>query len=50
MDTGTIGFFDYSAVRHVKGVKKDKFIVNRINKTKQEKFPDLPGSVAYILP
>ena len=42
MDTGTIGFFDYKKVQHVKGVARDREVLKRIEKTKEERFPDLP--------
>jgi len=40
MDTGEVGFYDRKAVHHVV-IKKDKEIVNRISKTKEERVVDL---------
>lgn len=40
MEVGAIGFHDESKVRRVR-VEKCNAIVNRLNRTKQERFPDL---------
>ena len=40
MDVGQVGFKNPKLVRREK-ISKDKFIVNRLNKTKREEYPDL---------
>lgn len=41
MATGQVSFFDSKKVKRVYVEKRDNAIVNRLNKTKAEKFPDL---------
>ncbi|XP_033738459.1 coiled-coil domain-containing protein 25-like [Pecten maximus] len=41
MDVGQVGFFKDKEVRKVRVEKRINEIVNRLNKTKEEKFPDL---------
>lgn len=41
MATGQVGFHDNKMVRRVYVEKRENAIVNRLNKTKVEKFPDL---------
>ena len=41
MATGQVGFKDQKMVRRVYVEKRENAIVNRLNKTKVEKFPDL---------
>jgi hypothetical protein len=40
MEVGQVSYHDQSKVRRMK-VEKDNTIVNRLNRTKEEKFPDL---------
>jgi len=42
MEVGSIGYHDKTKVKRIK-VEKDQTIVNKINKTKEERFPDLPA-------
>eukprot|EP01112_Ceratiomyxa_fruticulosa_P010414 TRINITY_DN2759_c0_g1_i1.p1 TRINITY_DN2759_c0_g1~~TRINITY_DN2759_c0_g1_i1.p1 ORF type:complete len:206 (+),score=35.61 TRINITY_DN2759_c0_g1_i1:136-753(+) len=46
MDVGQVGFHDEKLVYHVKVPKRVNMIVNRLNKTKQERDPDLAGERA----
>eukprot|EP01023_Acetabularia_acetabulum_P022064 TRINITY_DN2178_c0_g1_i1.p2 TRINITY_DN2178_c0_g1~~TRINITY_DN2178_c0_g1_i1.p2 ORF type:complete len:217 (-),score=16.86 TRINITY_DN2178_c0_g1_i1:431-1081(-) len=41
MDVGQVSFFDTKAVKKVRVDKKNNDIINRLNKTKNEQFPDL---------
>ncbi|EGP92157.1 uncharacterized protein MYCGRDRAFT_98662 [Zymoseptoria tritici IPO323] len=41
MATGQVGFFDQKKVKRVYVVSRENAIVNRLNKTKEEKYPDL---------
>ncbi|KXS10421.1 DUF814-domain-containing protein [Gonapodya prolifera JEL478] len=41
MDTGQVAFHKDNLVKRIHVEKKDNFILNRLNKTKQEKQPDL---------
>lgn len=41
MDVGQVGFFDNKQVTKVGHVKKNNDVVNRLNKTKVESYPDL---------
>ena len=41
MATGQVGFKDQKMVRRVYVEKRENAIVNRLNKTKVEKYPDL---------
>ncbi|KAK5678272.1 hypothetical protein LTS10_009444 [Elasticomyces elasticus] len=41
MATGQVGFKDHKLVRRVYVEKRENAIVNRLNKTKEEKYPDL---------
>merc|ERR1712093_193282 len=41
MDTGTVGFKDDKAVRKVRNVKRDRAVVNALEKTKKEEYPEL---------
>lgn len=41
MATGQVSFFDQKKVKRVYVEKRENAIVNRLNKTKVEKFPDL---------
>ena len=41
MATGQVGFKDNKMVRRVYVEKRENAVVNRLNKTKVEKFPDL---------
>ena len=43
MATGQIGFHRQKQVKKVLVEKRVNEIINRLNKTKEEKFPDLPG-------
>ena len=46
MDVGQVGFHKGKLVRRTH-VTKDKEIVKRLNKTKEERFPDLAGAMRY---
>lgn len=41
MATGQVGFKDQKLVKKVRVEKRENAIVNRLNKTKVEKYPDL---------
>ena len=41
MEPGAVGFRDRTKVRKVVGVEKDSSIVNSLNRSKREEFPDL---------
>lgn len=41
MNAGQVGFHDQKAVMHVNVAKRNREIINRLNKTKREEFPDL---------
>eukprot|EP01103_Thecamoeba_quadrilineata_P015532 TRINITY_DN493_c0_g1_i4.p2 TRINITY_DN493_c0_g1~~TRINITY_DN493_c0_g1_i4.p2 ORF type:complete len:108 (+),score=28.14 TRINITY_DN493_c0_g1_i4:358-681(+) len=41
MDVGQVGFHRQKDVKLVKAIKKDAEVLNAINKTKREEFPDL---------
>ena len=41
MATGQVGFKDHKLVKKVRVEKRENAIVNRLNKTKVEKYPDL---------
>lgn len=46
MATGQVGFFDNKKVRRCYVEKRENAVVNRLNKTKVEKFPDLRAEKA----
>ena len=46
MATGQVGFKDQKMVKKVRVEKRENAVVNRLNKTKVEKFPDLRGERA----
>jgi hypothetical protein len=41
MEVGQVGYHDLKLVRRIKVEKRQNEIVNRLNKTKREEFPDL---------
>ena len=46
MATGQVGFKDQKMVKKVRVEKRENVVVNRLNKTKVEKYPDLRGERA----
>ncbi|MFS8002682.1 putative NFACT, RNA-binding domain-containing protein [Helianthus anomalus] len=50
MDVGQVGFHNNKAVRTVRVEKRINEVVNRLNRTKVERKPDLKGNTYTIMP